>query len=100
MGACGNSLLMNATVTNVEWLVTNGLGGYATGTASGKLTRRYHGLLVAAPRSKAGRFLALNVLDTFIEAEDQATCGLGAYTFAEAAQSVAPVEFILNAGLP
>ena len=31
-----------------EWLVTNGLGGYASGTVSGVLTRRYHGLLVAS----------------------------------------------------
>jgi len=28
-----------------EWLVTNGIGGYASGTVSGDLTRRYHGLL-------------------------------------------------------
>ncbi len=31
-----------------EWLVTNGLGGYASGSLSGINTRRYHGLLVAA----------------------------------------------------
>lgn len=31
-----------------EWLVTNGLGGYASGTVLGLDTRRYHGLLVAA----------------------------------------------------
>src|SRR5713226_5608432 len=31
-----------------EWLVTNGLGGYASGTLAGVTTRRYHGLLVAA----------------------------------------------------
>ncbi|HYL11031.1 MAG TPA: amylo-alpha-1,6-glucosidase [Candidatus Acidoferrales bacterium] len=31
-----------------EWLVTNGLGGFASGTVSGNLTRRYHGLLFAA----------------------------------------------------
>ena len=31
-----------------EWLVTNGIGGYASGTVAGLLTRRYHGLLVAA----------------------------------------------------
>src|SRR5712692_7662912 len=31
-----------------EWLVTNGLGGYASGTIAGVATRRYHGLLVAA----------------------------------------------------
>src|SRR5712692_9932805 len=30
-----------------EWLVTNGLGGYASGTIAGVITRRYHGLLVA-----------------------------------------------------
>jgi len=31
-----------------EWLVTNGLGGYASGTVAGVNTRRYHGLLIAA----------------------------------------------------
>jgi glycogen debranching enzyme len=31
-----------------EWLVTNGRGGYAMGTVAGTLTRRYHGLLIAA----------------------------------------------------
>ena len=37
-----------------EWIVTNGLGGYASGTLSGILTRRYHGLLVAALPAPAG----------------------------------------------
>jgi hypothetical protein len=32
----------------LEWLVTNGLGGYASGTVAGPVTRRHHGLLVAA----------------------------------------------------
>jgi hypothetical protein len=31
-----------------EWLVTNGLGGYASGTVSGVSTRRFHGVLIAA----------------------------------------------------
>ena len=31
-----------------EWLVTNGIGGYASGTMAGGITRRYHGLLIAA----------------------------------------------------
>jgi glycogen debranching enzyme len=31
-----------------EWLITNGIGGYASGTISGILTRRYHGLLIAS----------------------------------------------------
>ena len=39
-----------AAVERREWLVTNGLGGYASGTVAGLLTRRYHGLLVAALR--------------------------------------------------
>jgi hypothetical protein len=39
-----------------EWLVTNGLGGYASSTLAGINTRRYHGLLVAAhPRHRAER---------------------------------------------
>ncbi len=38
---------------SVEWIVTNGLGGYASAPVSGGLTRRYHGLLVAAlPRRR------------------------------------------------
>src|SRR5215203_4690628 len=41
-----------------EWLVTNGLGGYASGTVSGVMTRRYHGLLVAALPAPDGRAIA------------------------------------------
>jgi len=40
---------------NREWLVTNGLGGYSSGTVSGAVTRRYHGLLVAALPTPLGR---------------------------------------------
>ena len=43
----------------LEWLATNGIGGYASGTASGALTRRYHGLLVAALNPPLGRTLLL-----------------------------------------
>jgi predicted glycogen debranching enzyme len=45
-----------------EWLVTNGLGGYASGTVSGAVTRRYHGLLVAALPAPLGRTVMLNHL--------------------------------------
>jgi len=45
-----------------EWLVTNGLGGYASGTVSGLLTRRFHGLLVAALPAPDGRTMMLNHL--------------------------------------
>jgi predicted glycogen debranching enzyme len=46
-----------------EWLVTNGIGGYASGTVAGLLTRRYHGLLIAALQSPVGRTLLLTKLD-------------------------------------
>jgi len=46
-----------------EWLVTNGLGGFAMGTVAGLLTRRYHGLLVAALEPPARRTLLVAKLD-------------------------------------
>ena len=46
-----------------EWLVTNGSGGYAAGTVAGLLTRRYHGLLLAAQRPPLGRTLLVSKLD-------------------------------------
>jgi len=46
-----------------EWLVTNGIGGYASGTVGGLLTRCYHGLLVAALKPPLGRTLLLTKLD-------------------------------------
>ena len=45
---------------SLEWLVTNGLGGYASGTVGGVATRRYHGLLVAALPAPLGRVMLLN----------------------------------------
>ncbi len=42
-----------------EWLVTNALGGYASGTVAGVMTRRYHGLLIAALPGGLGRTLML-----------------------------------------
>jgi predicted glycogen debranching enzyme len=43
-----------------EWLETNGIGGYASGTVSGANTRRYHGQLVAATRPPLGRMVLLS----------------------------------------
>ena len=45
-----------------EWLVTNGLGGYASGTVAGMLTRRHHGMLVASLPAPIGRIVMLNHL--------------------------------------
>ncbi len=46
-----------------EWLLTNGLGGWASGTFSGLNTRRYHGLLMAAASPPSGRWLLVNKLE-------------------------------------
>ncbi len=46
-----------------EWLVTNGLGGYASGTVAGALTRSYHGLLIAALEPPVGRTLLVAKLE-------------------------------------
>ena len=43
-----------------EWLVANGLGGYASGTVAGVITRRYHGLLTAALGPPLGRTVMLS----------------------------------------
>ncbi len=43
-----------------EWLVTNGLGGYASGTVGGALTRVFHGYLIAALPTPHGRTMMLN----------------------------------------
>jgi len=55
-----------------EWLVTNGIGGYASGTIANLLTRRYHGLLVAALKPPLGRTLMLAKLDETAVYHDRA----------------------------
>jgi predicted glycogen debranching enzyme len=55
-----------------EWLVTDGLGGYACGTVAGLSTRRYHGLLVHATAPAGGaRNLGLAALDAVVVIGDQ-----------------------------
>ena len=50
-----------------EWLCTNGIGGYASGTVAGHLTRRYHGLLVGALKPPLGRTLLVAKLEDSLE---------------------------------
>ncbi len=54
-----------------EWLVTNGIGGYASGTVANLLTRRYHGLLIAALKPPLARTLLLTKLDETVECNGQ-----------------------------
>ena len=53
-----------------EWLVTNGIGGFAMGTIAGLLSRRYHGLLIAALQPPLGRTLLLTKLDETVTHSD------------------------------
>src|SRR5882724_8066650 len=52
-----------------EWLLTNGIGGFASGTVAGSSTRRYHGLLVAALNPPAGRTLLVAGLDELVRVQ-------------------------------
>ena len=54
-----------------EWLITNGIGGYASSTVIGANTRRYHGLLVAPLKPPAMRHLILAKLDESIWIENE-----------------------------
>jgi predicted glycogen debranching enzyme len=49
-----------------EWLVTNGLGGFASGTVAGVPTRRYHGLLISALPTPLGRTVMFNHLTEWL----------------------------------
>lgn len=87
-----------------EWLVTNGLGGYASGTLGGKATRRFHGVLIAALPAPLGRTMMLNHVTEQLRLPDGAVMSLGADVALED-QEVLPVarylaEFRLEAGLP
>src|SRR6476661_2789774 len=89
-----------------EWLVTNGLGGYASGTLSGILTRRYHGLLVAALPAPIGRMVMLSHIDAqlrlpaggLVPFDPEPRLDLDALS--ENERPLTLVEFRLEAGLP
>ena len=54
-----------------EWLCTNGVGGFASGTVAGLLSRRYHGLLVAALEPPLGRTLLVAKVDETVAYDDR-----------------------------
>jgi glycogen debranching enzyme len=59
---CGD----RAAAESREWLVTNGIGGYASGPVAGSSTRRYHGLLIAALQPPAGRTQLVAAMDEIV----------------------------------
>jgi len=65
-------------LNDTEWLVTNGLGGYASGTISGVLTRVFHGYLISALPSPQGRTMMLNqVIEELVFPNDRVVCLTG-----------------------
>ena len=84
-----------------EWLITNGLGGYASGTVSGVVTRRYHGLLIAALPAPLGRIVVLNHVLERVKLPDGRTFWLNDEpTTATREGTRALREFRLELGLP
>jgi predicted glycogen debranching enzyme len=53
--------------TPLEWLEADGLGGFASGTAAGTRTRRYHALLLTSQNGPAGRQVLVNGFDAFVD---------------------------------
>ncbi|HEY4643048.1 MAG TPA: amylo-alpha-1,6-glucosidase [Thermoanaerobaculia bacterium] len=84
-----------------EWLVTNGLGGYASGTLAGACTRRFHGLLIAAMPAPLGRVMMVNHFEEQLVTRER-TWRLSAE---EKTNTLLPdpgflEEFVLEKGLP
>lgn len=83
----------------LEWLVTNGLGGYASGSVGGPPLRRFHGWLIGAHPAPLGRVLLVHALHEVVELE-----GGPAASLQPGREDDPPVlaesQFCLRAGLP
>jgi len=83
----------------LEWLVANGLGGYASGSVAGPPMRRFHGWLIAALPAPHGRVLLLHALHEVIELDGAAATALQSGRDADP-PVVGTADFCLQAGLP
>ncbi|MBI2932136.1 MAG: glycogen debranching enzyme family protein, partial [Planctomycetes bacterium] len=87
-----------------EWLVTNGLGGYASGSVAGICTRRFHGLLIAALPAPKGRTMMFNHLTEQVRLPDGSLVQLGGEELAGGVLELynvrSLIEFRLESGLP
>jgi predicted glycogen debranching enzyme len=66
---CGipGAVTIEKQIDDREWVETDGLGGFASGTVGGVRTRRYHALLLHATTPPTGRMVLVNGLDAFVE---------------------------------
>lgn len=87
-----------------EWLVTNGLGSYATGTLSGVPTRRFHSFLTVAHPDPLGRYAMLNQLSELVRFPDGSVQKIGGIESADGTLELHGMsslrEFRLDLGMP
>jgi predicted glycogen debranching enzyme len=86
-----------------EWLVTNGLGGYAAGTIGGACTRRFHGKLIAAMPAPLGRTMMLNHLEEWLTGPGELHLKLSGDHHGTTVRYPDPdflEEFVLDLGVP
>src|SRR3954464_13510222 len=58
---------MTTPLSSREWLEADGFGGFASGTATGIRTRRYHALLSTATTPPTGRMVLVNGFDAWVD---------------------------------
>ncbi len=85
---------------SLEWLVTNGIGGYASGPVGGGLSRRFHGFLVAALPAPAGRMMCLNTIRLSLLTGDETVAINSDPDDPPNGPSATLLEFALDHGLP
>lgn len=92
------------TALTHEWLVTNGIGGFASSTVAGVATRRYHGLLVAALPAPRGRTVMLNHLHERLHLPNDQTISLNDVELTDRRVCVAGLSYLktfrLDMGMP
>lgn len=90
------------SLLHTEWLLTNGLGGFACGTLASTPTRKYHSLLNAALHNPYGRTIMLNFVEDIITFSDERRVKLS-YLRKQSngsIESYVPQEFRVENGLP
>jgi predicted glycogen debranching enzyme len=83
-------------LTSHEWIATNGLGGFASGTVCGVPTRRYHGLLVAALPAPLGRVVMLTHLSEELQLPDGRVARLSGEEQVDRASGLPGVEHLVE----
>src|SRR5215831_13216562 len=81
-----------------EWLLANGLGGFASSTVVGANSRRYHGLLVSATRPPVGRIVSVAKLEETVRAPLEARVRpANGHAYDDDAPADEAIEFELSA---